>query len=92
MEGSNFSTNVITHSGILKIEHMSGNDEGFYACNVITKTNQHIKKTVQIKKPHFFVPNDLEIPHLQIIPIKTDIRDGGSVELECHSGNQSTFF
>lgn len=89
MNGSNFSTNVITHSGILEIQEVSGNDEGFYACNVITNTNRHIKKTIHIKKPTFFLSNDQEMPHLKIIPIKTDIREGGSVELECHTDKQS---
>ncbi|RNA33974.1 basement membrane-specific heparan sulfate proteoglycan core [Brachionus plicatilis] len=82
LDGSKLSTNVRTHSGILEIINISENDEGYYACNVITFINQHLKKTIHITKPKEFSP---QMPILKIVPIEVDIRRGGRVELECQT-------
>lgn len=57
-------------------------------CNVITLINQHLKKTINIKKTYFF-DNKQKEPILKLVPIETDIREGGRVELECHTGKKN---
>ncbi|CAF0767900.1 unnamed protein product [Brachionus calyciflorus] len=79
--GAQFTKNAKLHFGSLVIKNMNDKDEGEYICNVITINYNHLRKSIDLKRPNY--GRNHETPILKIKPIEVDLREGGRVELEC---------
>jgi hypothetical protein len=76
-----------TKNGQLFIHQITDEEVGSYTCIVITRDGHTIRKQIHLRlKSRKKDTRDMK-PSVKIVPISSDIRQGGRIELECKTGN-----